>query len=206
MLIFLPSKLAFLATPKTGTTAVELALKPHAEIIFARNRKHTPARRFRRKVVPFVENTFGMRIEGVAVMRDPIDQIKSWFRYRSSERLDGSELSTEGLSFEQFVMEVIDDDPPPRAQIGSQFAFLTDGQGEVLVDHVFAYAHQPAFRDFLSDRLGQKIKLKAKNVSPSVRTDLSGQATRRLQAAREGEFALYERLMAADGYLHSDQV
>ena len=206
MLIFLPSKLAFLATPKTGTTAVELALKPHAEIIFARNRKHTPARRFRRKVVPFVENTFGMRIEGVAVMRDPVDQIKSWFRYRSSERLDGSELSTDGLSFEQFVMEVIDDDPPPRAQIGSQFAFLTDGQGEVLVDHVFAYAHQPAFRDFLSDRLGQKIKLKAKNVSPSVRTDLSGQATRRLQAAREGEFALYERLMAADGYLHSDQV
>ncbi len=206
MLIFLPPKLAFLATPKTGTTAVELALKAHAEIIFANTRKHTPARRFRRRVVPFVEETFGARLEGVAVMRDPVEQIKSWFRYRNAARLEGSELSTEGLSFEQFVMEVIDDDPPPRAQIGSQFAFLTGDEGEVLVDHIFAYESQPAFRTFMTDRLGRKIKFKVTNVSPSVRTDLSGQATRRLQAAREGEFALYERLMAAKGYLHSAQV
>lgn len=205
MLIFLQPKLAFLATPKTGTTAVELALKPHAEIIFARNRKHTPAKRFRRKVVPFVQSTFGVRIEGVAVMRDPVDQIKSWFRYRNSDRLEGSDLSTEGLSFEQFVMEVIDDDPPPRAQIGSQFAFLTDGDGAVMVDHVFAYESQPAFRAFLADRLGQKVKLKDKNVSPKVRTDLSGQAERQLRAARSDEFALYDQIIAAQGHLQVTQ-
>lgn len=205
MLIFLEPKLAFLATPKTGTTAVEHALKPYAEIVFARGRKHTPARRFRRKVVPFIEGTFGTRIEGVAVMRNPIDQIKSWFRYRNSGRLAGSELSTDGLSFEQFVMEVIDDDPPPRAQIGSQFAFLTDGNGTVLIDHIFAYESQLAFRSFLSERLDREIKLKAKNVSRAIRADLSGQAQQRLRAAREAEFTLYDRIVAAQGYLQTPQ-
>lgn len=205
MLIFLPAKLAFLATPKTGTTAVETALKTEAEIIFRGSRKHTPAMRFRRKVVPFVEGTFGVTLEGTAVMRHPIDQIASWFRYRSSDRLDGSPLSTEGLSFEQFVSEVIDDDPPPRAQIGSQFRFLTNGDGKVLVDHLFAYEAQPVFRSFLSERLDREIKLKARNVSPSKKTKLSRQAEERLRAARADEFALYDRLLAADGHLHTPQ-
>ncbi|WP_370402089.1 hypothetical protein [Sulfitobacter sp. JB4-11] len=203
MLIFLPSRLAFLATPKTGTTAVETALKSQAEIIFRGSRKHTPAMRFRRKVVPFVENTFGVQLEGVAVMRDPVDQIASWFRYRSSDRLEGSPLSTAGLSFEQFVMEVIDDDPPPRAQIGSQFSFMTNGDGKVMVDHIFAYESQPAFRTFMADRLGKGLKFKAKNVSPPVRTDLSNQAEQRLRQARAAEFALYEAVVATKGHLHT---
>ncbi|EDQ05452.1 hypothetical protein DSM14862_02440 [Sulfitobacter indolifex] len=205
MLIFLSRELTFLATPKTGTTAVEMALKPAAEIVFSRNRKHLTALRYKKRVLPFLQDTFSASPEPLAVMRDPIEQIRSWYRYRSQPRLDGKALSTKGLTFEQFALEVISDAPPPRAQIGSQFSFLTSGQGDLLVQHLFAYESQPAFRDFLADRLGREIKLKPKNVSPDVPAPLSSEVEARLRAARAKEFALYDRLMAAEGYLHTPQ-
>ncbi|MEP3687087.1 MAG: hypothetical protein ABJN05_08345 [Sulfitobacter dubius] len=205
MLIFLSRELTFLATPKTGTTAVEMALKPEAEIVFSRSRKHLTALRYRRRVLPFLQETFSASPEPLAVMRDPVAQIRSWYRYRSQSRLDGTKLSTKGLTFEQFVLEVLSDAPPPRAQVGSQFSFLTSGQGALLVQHLFAYENQPAFRDFLEDRLDREIALKPKNVSPDLPAPLSTAVEAQLRAARAKEFALYDRLMAADGYLHTPQ-
>ena len=61
MLVFLRHKLTFLATPKTGTTAVEMALKPRAEIVFSKSRKHITAARYANKIAPFLEDTFGVR-------------------------------------------------------------------------------------------------------------------------------------------------
>ena len=205
MLIFLNRELAFLATPKTGTTAVEMALKPHAEIVFARSRKHLTALRYHMRVRPFIEDTFSASPAPLAVMRNPIDQIRSWYRYRSQPRLDGKPLSTKGLSFEDFALEVISETPPPRAQIGSQFSFLTSDRDDLLVEHLFAYKRQPAFRDFLAERLGREVKLKPKNVSPDLPAPLSRKVESRLRAARAKEFALYDRLMAADGYLQTPQ-
>lgn len=205
MLIFLRSNLAFLAVPKTGTTAVEMALKPKAEVIFAKRRKHLTAQRFRNKIVPFIKDTFNADIEGVAVMRDPVTQIRSWYRYRHSDNLDGTKFSTKGMTFDDFVRDVIADDPPPHAGIGSQFGFLTDGQGRVMVDHLFAYEAQVKFRAFLSERLGEEIKLKAKNVSPDLDAPLSDSVAAELRAARADEFALYDRLIAAGGHLFTPQ-
>lgn len=200
MLIFLRHKLAFLATPKTGTTAVEMALRPQAEIIFAKNRKHTPAARYNNKVVPFLEDTFGVRPASVAVMREPVEQIRSWYKYRAQPRLDGTAVSTKDISFDQFVREVIAD-APKRAQIGRQFNFLTD-KGAVAVDHLFAYAAQDVFLGFMSERLEQRIALAAKNVSPKIRADLSDETLALLRSARAEDFALYDRLVAAGGALH----
>ncbi|UOA32571.1 hypothetical protein DSM110093_02373 [Sulfitobacter sp. DSM 110093] len=205
MLIFLSRELTFLATPKTGTTAVEMALKPAAEIVFSRNRKHLTAQRYRKRVLPFLQDTFSASPEPLAVMRNPVAQIRSWYRYRSQPRLDGTKLSTKGLTFEQFVLEVISDAPPPRAQIGSQFSFLTSGQGALLVHHLFAYESQPAFRDFLKNRLEREIAFKSKNVSPDLPAPLSAAVEAQLRAARSQEFALYDRLLAADGYLLTPQ-
>ncbi|WP_386628200.1 hypothetical protein [Sulfitobacter geojensis] len=72
MLVFLRHKITFLATPKTGTTAVEMALKPRAEIVFSKNRKHITAVRYANKIAPFLEDTFGVRPASVAVMREPV--------------------------------------------------------------------------------------------------------------------------------------
>lgn len=204
MLVFLDKRLAFLAVPKTGTTAVEMALKSRADVILARGRKHTTAARYHNKVAPFLEDTFGTRPEAMAVMRDPVEQIRSWYRYRSGPRQKGTRFSTNGCSFDDFVRAVISDDPPEYAGIGSQFRFLTNGKGALQVSHLFAYEAQPTFRSFLAERFGEEIKLKEKNVSPPAHAPLSDAVEAELRSARADEFALYDRLCAAEGYLHTD--
>lgn len=201
MLIFTAQSLAFIAVPKTGTTAVEMALKPKADIIFAKQRKHTTAQRFHRKIAPFLEDALGLRPERFAVMRDPEEQIRSWYRYRARNIRVKTSRSTDGISFDQFVLDVISDDPPDYAGIGSQLSMLTSGGGAVLVHHLFAYESPVAFRSFLDDRFGQEIVLKQKNVSPETKAPLGSATRRKLYAARAAEFDLYHRLKDAGGHL-----
>ncbi|MFD2740317.1 hypothetical protein ACFSUD_12090 [Sulfitobacter aestuarii] len=206
MLIFLRHELTFLATPKTGTTAVEMALRPRAEIVFARGRKHITAQRYHARIAPFLEQTFNARPETCAVMRDPVTQIRSWYRYRSTAARRGvAEVSTSHMSFDDFVRAVIAPAPPAAARIGSQFAFLTSHEGIPLVDHLFAHDAQPAFRSFLEERLSGPIELKQRNVSPEIAASLSPSVEAELREARAAEFALYDRLRAAGGYLHIPQ-
>lgn len=203
MLIFSAQNLAFIAVPKTGTTAVEMALKPKADIIFTKRRKHITAQRFHLRVAPFLKDEFGIEPERFAVIRDPEEQIRSWYRYRAREGKSGSALSTEGVSFDQFVREVISDDPPPYAAIGSQFAFLTSGRDELLVHHLFAHEMPMQLPVFLEDRFGEEIRLKAKNVSPPVPAELEPATLQLLRAARTAEFDLHARVVDAGGHLVS---
>ena len=203
MLVFTSQSLAYIAVPKTGTTAVEMALKPKADILFTKRFKHMTARRFHRKIAPFLHSAFDLDPERFAVMREPEEQIRSWFRYRNRNQKLGSDASTDGMSFDEFVLAVISDDPPPFAGIGSQFNMLTSGKGEVLVHHLFAYEKPLQFQAFLCDRFGTDITLKQKNVSPPVHAPLDPDIRVRLRAARAPEFDLYARLQEAGGHLQT---
>lgn len=204
MLICSRQSLAYIAVPKTGTTAVEMALKPRADILFTKFRKHITAQRFHNKIAPFLDEAFDLRPDRVAVMREPVEQIRSWYRYRAGERQQGTEAATRGLSFDQFVLDVISDTPPPHAGIGSQFNMLTSGKGDLLVHHLFAYEAPLKFRGFLNDRFGEDIALKPKNVSPQVDAPLSPDVEKRLREARAEEFALHDRLMQSGGHIVTD--
>lgn len=203
MMVFPRQNLAFVATPKTGSTAVEMALRPKAEMIFAKGRKHLPAQRYQARVRPFLEQTFDVSAQAFAVMRDPLEQIRSWYRYRHSGETDSPAQSAHGMSFDRFVLGVISDAPPPPCQIGSQFSFLTNGKGALQIEHLFAYERQPVFRAFLEDRFGEAINLKPKNISPDVPAPLSAEVETQLRAARSQDFALYEQLRAAGGHLET---
>ena len=203
MLVFLRHKLTFLATPKTGTTAVEMALKPRAEIVFSKSRKHITAARYTNKIAPFLEDTFGVRPASVAVMREPVEQIRSWYKYRSQTRLDGTPQSTKEISFDQFVLEVMSDDPPERARIGRQFSFLTDGAGRVMADHIFAYSHLEAFLMFMSEHLQHPVEIAPKNVSPKVDAPLTNGTLEKLREVRSADFRLYDEIMAQGGHMHT---
>jgi hypothetical protein len=54
--VFFEQNLVFLAVPKTGTTAIEGALRSKADIVFAKSRKHTTGMLYRMKIAPF-QNT-----------------------------------------------------------------------------------------------------------------------------------------------------
>ncbi len=203
MLIFTAHALAFVAVPKTGTTALEQALKPHADLILRKQHKHATAMRFHRKIRPFLKDTFKVDTQVFAVMREPEDQIRSWYKYRCRpEIIDQPEYAGE-MSFDAFVEAVISDTPPPCAQIGSQYSMLTGRGGRLLIDHLFAYEAWPKIERFLSDRLGRRIACAHSNVSPKAPAPLDPGLRDRLRKHREAEFALYARLEVADGYLQS---
>ena len=101
MLIFSPQSLAFIAAPKTGTTAIEMALKPKADIIFTKRRKHISAQRFHARIAPFLETEFGMRPDRFAVIREPEEQIRSWYRYRARQAKKTVKLARHDLALER---------------------------------------------------------------------------------------------------------
>lgn len=200
MLVFWEQRLAILATPKTGSTAIESALEPLATLSVQRPPvlKHTPVQRFHRFIGPYLETTSGHPFTLVALMREPRDWLGSWFRYRQRDDVTEPAKSTAGKSFDEFVNAWCDDPQPEFAAVGSQARFLQP-KGEKGVDHLFRYEDIGTFLTFLENRLDCEIILPRLNVSPPGKLDLSAATERRLNKAAERDFALYDTLSASDG-------
>lgn len=198
MLVFWTERLVFLAVPKTGTTALEGALAPRAALVLRDPPilKHTPFYRYKRFVEPFLSlGTFDRlppMMETIAVIRHPVDWLSSWYRYRHRDDLVGHANSTRGISFDDFVSEHAKGKPAPFANIGSQAKFVSDGQGNISVTHLFRYEQPQALHDFLCERLGVVLELPRLNVSPAMATSLSPDAEDRYRRKCADEFALWD--------------
>ncbi|MBU2983380.1 hypothetical protein KO498_16360 [Lentibacter algarum] len=201
MQVFFKQNLAILAVPKTGTTAYETALKGKADIVFKGRRKHMSAAAFDQHCAPFLQATYKLTPERVAVMREPLDHLRSWFKYRTRDVLKGDKRSTFGMSFEDYVQIAIDAPTTPCANVGTQFKFLSLRGGEIPLHHVFAYEAQPVFLDFLEERFKREITLPEINKSPQIDTPLSDDLKAAFKAARRKDYALYERVQEAGGHL-----
>lgn len=194
MLVFWNEKLVFLAVPKTGTTAIEGALAPHAavKIIDPPVLKHAPLYRYDRYLRPYFEEVGGQKLETLAVVREPIDWLASWYRYRGRSDLAGHANSTASISFDEFVLGYLRDKRPAFAEVGSQAKFLAGANATTAVDHVFKYENQDQLLGFLEERLGVKITLRRQNESPPREIDLSPGIEKRLRRKMEAEFAVWE--------------
>ena len=83
MLVFPDARIVLLAVPKTGTTALAAAFGPHAGVVLRQPPalKHQGLRKFDRTLRPLLERvTGGARFETVAVVREPVDWLGSWYR------------------------------------------------------------------------------------------------------------------------------
>jgi hypothetical protein len=194
MLVFWDQRLAFLATPKTGSTAIAAALESLAAVSVQRPPvlKHTTVHRYRRFVGPYLAAASKEDFTVVALMRDPRDWLGSWFRFRQREETD-PERSTRGMSFDDFVHAWCSDARPQFADVGSQARFLRPRQGEG-VDRLFRYEDIDTFVGFLEDRLGCEIILPRLNVSPTGQTELSAATEALLHDVAAEDFALYATL------------
>lgn len=194
MLIFWKAQLALLAVPKTGTTALEQCLAPDADaaILNPPGLKHCTVKKFRRELSGFFEQKGKRPLELVAVMREPVDWLGSWFRYRSRADLNGNPNSTAGMTFEQFVEAYLEDQPPAFAKVGAQANFLDGG-----VDHLFRHDDMPRLVGFLEERLDRRIILDRANVSPQGDLSLSQRTRARLQENRSDDFTLWASLSKA---------
>lgn len=206
MLVLEQARLVYLANPKTATQSLRAMLAPYAQATPDETRnKHINAQIYGRKWAHRLHTRLCTAPETFAVMREPMEHLGSWFRYRQREALRGHENSTHGMTFAEFVEARLSDDPPPFANIGRQDRFLGFLNGGPPVTYVFDYANLERLLAFLSTRLGKKLSLPLRNVSPKVDdaeltlpVDLLG----RFQSAHAAEFALYDRVRES-GMLHS---
>ncbi len=194
MLVFWEQRLAFLATPKTGSTAIAAALESLAAVSVQRPPllKHTTVHRYRRFIGPFLEAASKESFTLVALMREPADWLGSWYRFRQREETEAAK-STRDISFDDFVRAWCQDPRPEFADVGSQGKFLRPRQG-VGVDRLFRYEEIGTFVHFLEDRLGCEIILPRLNVSPLGATEMTAATAALLREVAVEDFALYQTL------------
>jgi hypothetical protein len=199
MLVFWDQRLVFLATPKAGSTAVEVALESLAALAVQRPTalKHTNLRDYHRFVRPYLEAVAGDRFTTVALMRAPLDWLGSWYRFGQKDDLPDARASTLGLSFDDFVQGWCAARPPLHADVGTQSAFLQPADDGAGLDALFRYEEIGAFVGFLEDRLGCEVLLPRVNVSPVADMALSDTTLQAFQTAAAADLALYDSLTAA---------
>lgn len=196
MLVFFQERLVFLAVPKTGTTAYQTALSERADMV-VRNPpelKHAPLYRYNRFFRPMFDRVGGAQMETVAVMREPISWLGSWYRYRQRPFLLGSPNATHGVTFDEFVLGHVKGNPPEFANVGSQAKFLEPRPNGTAVTHLFRYEELGKLNRFLMDRLKVDFVLPHENVSLAIELELSSDVERKLRQKRAAEFDLYESI------------
>lgn len=184
----------FLATTKTGSTAIENALVPHAQVAVRRppELKHMTAHAFCRHVAPMLEG-FGIpqnSYELMCLIREPVDFVASWWRYRSRPALVGTDRYTGEVSFDEYVDQVVSE----QVRLGDAHRFVTDpDDGSVLVSTMFRYDHFDAATGWMAERIGvETLEIERANVSPT-RDLVVARATRaKLEEYYADHLALYE--------------
>lgn len=194
MLVFYKERLAFLSVPKTGTTAYEAALAPRADMVISEPPmlKHAPVYRYNRFIRPMFVNVCNRELEVMAVMREPISWLGSWYRYRQRPFMAGKPNSTEAISFDDFVLAYMKGKRPGFADVGSQLKFLERQPNGIGVTHLFRYEDQARLQRFLSDRLGMDLSLQRMNVSPQIELTLDPEVEGKFRRKFADEFTLYD--------------
>ncbi len=196
MLIFIKEQLVFFATPKTASTSIETTLGTLCEIRLSKmpSLKHTPYRKYKRLLEPFIQTVMPEEPDCVAAFREPIDWLGSWYRYRSRAELIGRPNSTHGITFDQFVEAYLQDDQPAYASVGSQSRFMSNKNGEIGMTHIFKYDRMDTMVTFLSNRLKKQITLPKTNVSPKMELSLSPELQKEFQKSYKLDFDIYETI------------
>ncbi|UXU73891.1 MULTISPECIES: gamma-glutamyl kinase [unclassified Paracoccus (in: a-proteobacteria)] len=200
MLIFVEARLVLLAVPKTGTTALEQVLAPDAAIVFrARPEiKHLTLRQYLQSVQPLLRPLGGRPFQTVAAIREPLDWLRSWYRFRARDAVIGHPNSTARVSFQTFVEDYLrEGDRPAYARLGRQSQFLAGPDGQPAIDHLFRYESMPALAAFLAQRLGRNIDLPRLNASPPAHTDLPPEVEARLRRELAAEYDLWQQARQA---------
>lgn len=196
MIVFFKERLVFLSVPKTGTTAYQDALKDRADMIIfdPPELKHAPVYRYNRFFHPMFTKACKADMELMAVMREPISWLGSWFRYRQRPFMQGKANATHGLSFDDFVRAYCEEKQPGFANVGSQAKFLEPRQNGVGVKHFFRYEDLGRLDQFLYDRLGVTVETQQTNVSPTADVHLSPEVEDLLRHVHKAEFELYDSI------------
>ena len=88
MLISVKHRYAFFCTPKCASNSVEAMLKPHADIhlLGTPQLRHTDVRQYASHIQPYLDEAApGVAVERVAIIREPVAWLHSWYRFRAPQ-------------------------------------------------------------------------------------------------------------------------
>lgn len=195
MIASLKHRIAFLAMTKTGSTAIETALRPHAEIVMSGHPglKHMQLRKFNRLIRPLFDQ-IDMPVETTCLFREPLDWLSSWYRYRQRPEIPNARNSTANVTFRAFIEGYLSDDQPQFARIGRPSNFVQTAEGEMGIDHLFRYDQFDLFEAFLSDRFGQRFNYRTENASPKMQIDIDAGLRRKVEIALSADYDIYESI------------
>lgn len=206
MMIFPDSDLIYFSIPKTGSTVFEQTFAKDIpnSVVVPENRKHMNVRQFEYDGSDPQFRQYGKRMERMAILREPIARLQSWYRFR--RRLDrGNPMSTSKISFEEFISSTMLSSPPPHVKnIGDQWEFCIRKSGNLGITHIFDIANLHPLDDFLQTRLGRRFPRERINESMGDEIELSTKTEKRLRLHRQQEFSLYDSVVENGGYVFTD--
>lgn len=173
---------AFLCTPKCASTSIEKAIKNLCGVQFSGHRKlkHLNARTYAEKVRPIHQQLLpSIAIESFCLIRDPLDWMQSWYRYRSRRTLKNPNHPshkhyTGNISYSEFIESYMaEGNRRPYAKIRTQYDFVRLDNGTVGVDHIFPMDRMDLVIDFIEAKTSRKIALPRLNRSPKKRSALT---------------------------------
>lgn len=182
----------FLAAAKAASTSIQRALRDVAllEIRTPPPLKHMTALEFEQDVAPalaadgFTRDTY----ETAALVREPVDLVVSWWRYRSREQVKGHPHSTHDVEFADFAQQVMRGEG--RFRRPSEWA--SDAEGRVLVQRMWKYDHLEAFVTWLGERVGRDVPVAHRHRSPERPVVIAPSLRRDLEAYLAPELRIYE--------------
>ena len=196
MLISLFPPIVFFAAPKTGSVSIETAFAPHFDIVMSKNPrlKHMSVRAYDASFGNFVSGRFPRDPVKLAVMREPLDWLLSWWRYRMRPGIDGQPNSTKGVSANEFVLSYMSEEPAPYAKVGSQWTFLHNRAGRLGVDKLYRFDDLATLVGYLNKRLGVDVAIAHLNASPPAAGSVAPEVVAAYRRYAAKEFMLYEGL------------
>jgi hypothetical protein len=191
----------FLAATKSGSTSIETAFMRHSQIVLQSppSFKHTTYAGFQRFLQPYLASRGFPResYEVVCAIREPIDWLASWWRYRSRGRLaDPADPwhhnYTGDVTFEQFARAYMEGSER-FAKVGRLSRFMRPRSGEAEVDLIFRYDRLELLIDFLCEKVGEEVEVGSENSSPQRSFSLSEECELELRKFFAPEYRIYEQ-------------
>ncbi len=184
---------AFLCMPKSASTSIEDALMPYCDLVTRGTDpllKHTNYRAYSKFIEPYLKNMTGKAPETVCVMREPIDWLYSWYRYRKRDALRGKENSTQNMDFSEFVSKYISGE----IKLGKQSNFIINKNGKIGVDKIFKYEDLDKLKVYFEEKIGKIIEFPVMNVSPTEELMLDDELKGELENYLKFDYIIYNGL------------
>lgn len=197
MLIGVKKRFVFIANSKTASTSIEKALVGHAEI----QRGGTPQRKhiLLRAALREYDFLFGREGYGAGgffkfgVMRDPVEWIQSWYRYRKGNKV--AYRLAEGTSFADFWQDWLAN-PAKSGKKRLQSNAFTRMNGTLIADYIIPFPDLESQFATIMQGLGIDAKLAHQNVSKIRELDAppSEELMTEIHAYFAEDYAIYRQL------------